>query len=490
MRFKRTLAVAAATVGTLAAVGLPAASAHAAGTVTSVTLPINQFSHMLVDSAHQHLFISGSGGDFTPGGGTTSTGIMVTDYSGQEITFIPDTGAASAMSISSDGSTVYAVQGSYVDVINADTLTYTTRYFLGSGVSATSAVYAGGKIWFSYQPTFPSTDSDGAIESGIGSIDPSVIPTTFPANGAGEVTGPGISAATVTFNATNDPAGTWGAAPLLALSSSGELVAAGTQDPSVEEPFELAGYDVSSGAAAVVVPPVQVATGINVQDLQITPDGKDVVVASGSPYAQQVFQLSDMSLVGQYPTAEWPVSVSITANGTVVAGAGGVSNGAYVYAPGGSAPLNTYSFGTNTLHSAEITPDGSDLFAITSTTNSLYQVMLNIIPDPAQTASTLSVRTRATERKPRWIRLTGTLGGPAPYVGGQTLTVTRVDPADPNGVALPDVTTNADGTYTITDHNLPKVEGNSETITYQVSYAGNAYLTSSSASAAVAVTNS
>ena len=28
MRFKRTLAVAAATVGTLAAVGLPAASAH------------------------------------------------------------------------------------------------------------------------------------------------------------------------------------------------------------------------------------------------------------------------------------------------------------------------------------------------------------------------------------------------------------------------------------------------------------------------------
>ncbi len=488
MRFKRTLAVTAATVGTLAAVGLPAASAHAAGTVTSVTLPINQFSHMLVDSAHQHLFISGSGGDFTQSTATASTGIMVTDYSGQTITMIPDTGGAAAMSISSDGSTIYAVQGSYVDVINANTLTYSTRYFLGSGVSATSAVYAGGKIWFSYQPTF--SGSDGAIQSGIGSIDPSVIPTTFPANGAGEVTGPGISAATVTFNATNDPAGTWGGAPLLAVSSSGELVAAGTQDPSVEEPFELAGYDVSSGVAAVVVPPVQVATGVNVEDMQITPDGKDVVVASGSPYAQQVFQLSDMSLVGQYPTAEWPVSVSIADNGTVVAGSEGDNNDAYVYAPGGSTPLNTYSFGTNTVHSAEITPDGSDLFAITSTTNSLYQVMLNIIPDPAQTASTLSVCTRATERKPQSITLTGTLGGPAPYVGGQTLTVTRVDSADPNGVALPDVTTNADGTYTITDDNLPKVEGNSETITYQASYAGNAYLTSSSASAAVAVTNS
>jgi hypothetical protein len=455
-----------------------------------VTLPINQFSHMLVDSARQHLFISGSGGDFTQSTATASTGIMVTDYSGQPITMIPDTGGATAMSISSDGSTIYAVQGSYVDVINAATLTYSTRYFLGSGVAAASAVYAGGKIWFSYQPTFPSTDSDGAIESGIGSIDPSVIPTTFPANDAGAIIGPGISAATVTFNATNDPAGTWGGAPLLAVSPSGELVAAGTQDPSVEEPFELAGYDVSSGVAAVVVPPVQVASGVNVEDMQITPDGKDVVVASGSPYAQQVFQLSDMSLVGQYPTAEWPASVSITSNGTVVAGAGGVNNAAYVYAPGGSTPLNTYSFGTSTLHTAEITADGSDLFAVTNTTNSAYQVILNIVPDPAQTASTLSVSTPATERKPQSITLTGALGGPAPYVGGQTLTVTRVDSADPNGVALPDVTTNADGTYTITDDNLPKVLGNSETITYQVAYAGNAYLTSSSANAAVAVTNS
>ena len=104
MRFKRTLAVTAATVGTLAAVGLPAASAHAADAVTSVTLPINQFSHMLVDPAHQHLFISGSGGDFTHSTATASTGIMVTDYSGQKITMIPDTGGASAMSISSDGS--------------------------------------------------------------------------------------------------------------------------------------------------------------------------------------------------------------------------------------------------------------------------------------------------------------------------------------------------------------------------------------------------
>ena len=166
MRFKRTLAVTAATVGTLAAVGLPAASAHAADAVTSVTLPINQFSHMLVDPAHQHLFISGSGGDFTQSTATASTGIMVTDYSGQTITMIPDTGGASAMSISSDGSTIYAVQGSYVDVINANTLTYSTRYFLGSGVSATSALYAGGKIWFSYQPTFPAPTATAQSRAG------------------------------------------------------------------------------------------------------------------------------------------------------------------------------------------------------------------------------------------------------------------------------------------------------------------------------------
>jgi hypothetical protein len=42
--------------------------------------------------------------------------------------------------------------------------------------------------------------------------------------------------------------------------------------------------------------------------------------------------------------------------------------------------------------------------------------------------------------------------------------VTRTDPSDPGGLALPDVTTAADGTFTFTD-TPPKSNGDSSTVT-------------------------
>jgi len=84
------------------------------------------------------------------------------------------------------------------------------------------------------------------------------------------------------------------------------------------------------------------------------------------------------------------------------------------------------------------------------------------------------------------VTLTGTLDGTAPYNGGQTLTVTRTDPAEPDGVALPDVTTAADGSFTITD-TLPKLHANQGIVTYQFSYAGDPLLTASTATFAVTV---
>jgi hypothetical protein len=49
--------------------------------------------------------------------------------------------------------------------------------------------------------------------------------------------------------------------------------------------------------------------------MQITPDGKDVVIASGAPYYQQVYRVSDLSPDGTYPTTYYPNSVSIAAGG-------------------------------------------------------------------------------------------------------------------------------------------------------------------------------
>jgi hypothetical protein len=471
MNVKRTLTVAAASaavaVGGVAAVGLSAAAtpAHAAGTITTATLPFTKFSHMLLDPAKQLIFFS----QMDPGD------IVVVNYSGQTVATIPNEPNADGLTLSSDGSTVYAaIAGSQaIAAISTSTLTETARYPLGQ--SPSSVAYAGGKIWFGYVRASTGNGEVGSIDP----TDPSALPT---------------------LNATHSPAGTWSGSPLVAASPNGELAVA---DQGLTA--KVATYDVSSGTATALAPPTTFSSGpFGVANMQITPDGKDVLVAILGASAVLDLQVSDLSVVRQYAVNDDPRAVSITSNGTSALGSVGAPQSGTpevaLYAPGGSASLNTYSFnslGATFLDGVAITPDGSKLFAVTAlppvtTPNGVVlstpNLVLDIIANPAQVSSTLGVTGPATARKGHAITLAGTLGGPSPYAGGQTLHVTRTDPANPDGVALPDVTTAADGSFSITD-TPPKFNGDSGTVTYQVSYAGDAYLTASTASASVTVQN-
>lgn len=353
MRFRRTLAVAtasaAAALGTAAALGLSATSAQAA--TTSVQLPIAQYSHMLVDPVHKHIFITS---------GTGYSTILVTDYSGQTVATISGEPGATGLALSGNGSTVYAAlaNGDAISAISTSTLTETARYSTGAGADPTYVAYTSGKIWFGY---------GAATQGGIGSINPRTRP------------------ATLTLNATNDPANTWYAAPMLSASRDGKLVAG---EPS-QSPVQLATYDVSSGTAKVLAPStfITAASGEsagNMAAMQITPDGKDVVVASGYPYYHQVFQVSNLAAAGEYPTTNYPNSVSISRNGTVAAGTDAGSNEVFLFAPGGSTPLNTYDFGSDWLASdgVALTPNGRELFAVTSPGPYGANPTLNIITNP------------------------------------------------------------------------------------------------------------
>jgi hypothetical protein len=467
MRFRRTLAIAAASaaaaIGFATSVSFPAITAHAA--TTSVQLPISVYSHMLIDPLHRHIFITS---------GTGSSSILVTDYSGQTVATIPNEPGATGLALSSDGSTVYAAlaDGDAVSAISTSTLTETARYDTGTGTTPTHVAYTSRKIWFGYNGGI-TTSSDGSFNfvwAGIGSIDPST------------------SAATVTLNATNDPANTWSIGPMLSATPNGELVAG---EP-VQSPLEVATYDVSSGTPSVLAPPTFWDTNTlpnagNLGSLAITPDGKDVVIASASPYYHQVYRISDLSPDGTYPTTNYPNSVSISGDGFVAAGTS-ANNEVLVFSPGGSTPLNTYNFGSNWLATdgVAITPDGRELFTITATDPNGDSPTLNVNPDPEAGPSTLSLTGPATARHHHAITLTGTLGGASPYIGGQTLRVTRIDPANPSGVALPDVTTAADGSFSITD-TPPKANVDTGTVTYQVSYAGDTRLSASSARFSVTV---
>ena len=439
----------AATAGITAPAGWQATPAEAA--TTSVQLPISTYSHMLIDPAHKHIFFTG---------GSASATILVTDYSGNTVATIPNEPGATGLALSGDGSTVYAAlaNGDAVSAISTSTLTETARYATGAGTQPTYVAYTSGKIWFGY---------GGAAQGGIGSIDPST--------------------GTVTLNATNDPINTWYAAPILAASPDGEL-AAGEPDQS---PDEFATYDVSSGTATVLAVDRFDQSAGYLQSMQITPDGKDLVTASADTPYQQVYKVSDLSADGEYPTTAFPNSVSISGDGSVAAGTGAGSNEVSVFAPGGSTPLNTYNFGSNSLATdgVALTPDGSELFAITSSGPYGDNLTLNIISGPEQAQSTLSLTGPATAMHGQTITLSGTLGGPSSEVGGQALTVTRFSPSDPNGVTLPGVTTAADGSFSFTD-TAPKTSGqDTSTVTYQVSYAGDAHLSAATASASVTVRN-
>lgn len=437
----------AATVAIAASAGWQATPAEAV--TTAVPLPISTYSHMLIDPAHHHIFLTG---------GFTSTSILVTDYSGNTVATIPNETGATGLALSGDGSTVYAALagGDAISAISTSTLTETTRY--ATSTEPVYVAYTSGKIWFGY---------GGAAQGGIGSVDPST--------GA------------VTLNATSDRINAWYAAPILAASPDGTL-AAGEPDQS---PVQLATYDVSAGTATVLAPQLFDQSADNLRSMQITPDGNDLVTASADPQFQQVYKVSDLSSDGEYPTTAFPNSVSISGDGTVAAGTNAASNEVFVFAPGGSTPLDTYDFGSNWLAAdgVALTPDGSELFAITFTDASDDNPTLNIIPGPEQAPSTLSLTGPATARHGKKITLSGTLGGPSSDVGGQVLTVTRFDQAHPDGVTLPSVTTATDGTFSFTDKAPGTRRRNASTVTYQVSYAGDTHLSPSSASTQVTVKN-
>ncbi len=125
---------------------------------------------MLVDPAHQHLFISSGSG---------STSILVTDYSGQTVATIPNEPGATGLALSPDGGTVYAALacGDAISAVSTGTLAETARYATGTGTDPAYVADSSGKIWFGY---------GAAAQGGIGSIDPGTSPATVTLNAAAE----------------------------------------------------------------------------------------------------------------------------------------------------------------------------------------------------------------------------------------------------------------------------------------------------------------
>ncbi|MGW0610533.1 YncE family protein [Streptomyces sp. NPDC002788] len=450
---RRTLTAATTLAVLFSSVTLVAAGAGSAAADSSAILPLKSTGGMVVDGVHHRVFISDP----------TAGQVVVTDYAGKVTATIGSLPGVHGLELSPDSGTLYAAVHDANAVVAIDTATASEarRWSTGQGAGPAYVALAGGELWFSY-----GASGDG----NIGSLDPSA-------------TDPGVTLG-------QDTSRTFYEAPILDASAGapGTLVAGAPG----QSPVVLAVYDVSSGTAsrtAYSFDPGNTGGG-NLQDLAVTPDGKDVVTASGAPYYQAVYKLSDLSADGKYVTNTYPNAVDIAPNGDVAAGTfSWYDPDVHVFKPGTSMPLRQYDFpntgdssGADTLAPAGLAwaPDESKLFAISENDNSVYS--LRILEAPTKAGTTLTVNAPATATRAKPLGLTGALSSSAAFPAGTKVSVTRTDDESPSGRQLGTAAVAADGSYSFTD--TPPAGGK---VTYTVTYAGDADHAGATAAHAVSV---
>ncbi|MGW7611387.1 Ig-like domain repeat protein [Streptomyces sp. NPDC054766] len=426
----------------VALTGLGSTAAHADG---HAVLPVASVADVVVDSVHQRVFVS----DRTGGK------VVATDYSGNVVGTLGSLPEANGLELSADSQTLYvAVEGSdEIAAIDTAGLTESARYSTGTADAPATLARTGGKLWFGYGTT---------MYGDIGSLD--------------------LSGPDPVLAVAQDSGSRWYYAPRLASNPAAPGVLAAAEPGS--SPAAVATYDVSGADAPRLI--AQGQAGENLRDLAVTPDGSQVVTASGWPYKHQVLSTTDLKEVGSYPTATYPNAVDIAEDGTVAAGIdGSYEPDVYVFKPGTTQPVRKYEFadtGTLVPDGLAWEPDGNHLFAVTGN-GSTYR--LNTLNAPAKTTTTVTLSAPSSVVPGKPLTVTGKVSGGDALPAGTSLTVTRTDAQSPSGKVLAPVTTGEDGTFSFTD--TPSVEGDAK---YAVSYAGDGGHAPASATRTVVVARS
>lgn len=446
----RRISTATSVAVLFSSVVLVGGAANPAAADSSRILPAKSVGDVVADGVHQHVFIS------DPEDGK----VLVADYSGAVVATLPSLPGVTGLDLSADSGTLYAAVPGADAIVTIDTasLQEAARYATGDGTGPKYPALAGGRLWFGY----------GASGAGqIGSLD---------------LTGP-----EPVVSLDQETNGTWYAAPTLASTPGApDVLAAGIQGQS---PTRLAVYDVASGTATRTA--LADTDAGNLSDLALSPDGSRLVVASGSPYRHQTYGTSDLKPGIAYPSQTYPNAVDIAPDGTVAAGIEGwYEPDVYVYKQDSTAkPVRTYDFpntgytsGADTLDPAGLAwaPDTSRLFAVT--VNSYGARSLRVLTDPVRSVTTVTVTAPAKATRGKKLTVTGKAASNAAFAAGARATVTRTDMESAKGKALPAVALKSNGSFSFTD--TPPVGG---TVTYKVSYAGDALHSPGSGSAKVTV---
>ncbi|MFE9765330.1 YncE family protein [Streptomyces sp. NPDC005808] len=409
-----------------------ALSAVSAGPASAASVAIvSSPGGLVVDAALKRVFV-GDGADGR---------IQATDYNGNLVDLADGLGSVNDLALSDDGTTLYAASYGRAEIVALDAATLDIRavYPVGTETGPQHLAYAGGKVWFTY----------GDSTSGnLGSVDPLANPADavqrdlFPAAAPTALQGWGLLDA--------DP------------STPGLLAVAANSTPA----RSMAVLDITGAAPQLVAH----SDAYSVGDVDLVPGTAQVLLNATDRlgYADGAF-----TTAGSYPTVGQLADV--TADGLVAQRTG---TDVAVYRANAAKPLRTYTtaHGVNELAWA---PDSSRIFVLAAQ-DSGYQ--LKVLTDPTKNVPTVTVSAPASAPRAKKLTVTGKLSATVPLPAGAKLAVTRTDLDSPGGKALPAVTVKSDGTYSFTD--TPPAGG---TVTYKVTYAGDAEHTSATASDKVTV---
>ncbi|MER5951274.1 WD40 repeat domain-containing protein [Streptomyces sp. NPDC001904] len=430
---RRALSTATALAVLAGSAALSVAVSGTAVADSAKALNVRTVADIAVDGVHKRVYLSAP----------QDNAIVVTDYSGTEVNRITGLAGVQGLALSADSARLYAAVQNTDKIAAIDTadITKVTSYDLGGADAPEDLAVAGSTVWFSY---------GASAEGSIGSLDPTQETPAVSLGQSGQ---------------------SFYGAPVLAVSPDGTELAAGEKDTSGGV---VAVYDLNGGTATQ-----RVAKGLDgsfYDQLAFSPDGSQLVTASGYPYEHPAYSTTDLSKVHTYPSGDYGAGVAISPSGTVAAATSSwYQDDLHIYRQGGTEAIRTYEFGNTSTTTGGDTlidgvlswsPDGATLFAVSDNYNG--NIRFHSYTDPNRTVPTLTVNAPSTATRAKALTVSGKISSAVPFTAPAELTVTKTDLDNPSGKVLKTVTAKADGTYSFSD--TPATGGK---VTYKVAYAGD-----------------
>ncbi|WP_234362867.1 Ig-like domain repeat protein [Streptomyces formicae] len=421
----------------LVAVGTPAAYA-ATPSDEVAKLPISSFGAMVVDSAHERVYVTDGGK------GSDASQVLVYNFQGQRVGSLATDKPVSGMALSADGATLHVSQSNRMLKFDTETQTRTGATFAPYDVTCGRDVaLAGGKTWFTETPYSDSycdrVDNTTWLHQ---VVDTSSVQTGWSAAGRLKLeAGPEAPDRLVMGQAAaGDKANPF----LTTFDASGETLVRGPQRRFAD----------ADGKGA-----------LDLKDIAQSADGKRIAVADAA-YGTRLLDAADLA---DAPTGYQPLpagakssAVAFSGDGKYVARGAAASGSTpdLLIQPAdpaeGTTPIE-FAFESE-LDGARVVPqglgwakDGSRLFAVTASGS---QHWLHVIKPPAAQYDSRFTGTLGTSPatpvvgEPLGIRGRLELDGPAPAEPVKVVAV-RKDAEGTQEVAAARVA--ADGSFTVLD---------------------------------------